>query len=553
MARLDDLIDVYELESRPAIAPEENWTHEDAILITYADMVRARPSDQNSWLAEQHKFLSDRLSGLISSVHILPFFPSSSDDGFSVIDYRRVDEEFGNWQDIEALARDFRLMGDLVINHVSRHSSWFRKYIERVEPWVDYFIEVEPDTDLSGVTRPRSSPLVTAVETKDGQKLVWTTFSRDQIDVNFKNPVVLFDFLDIFLFYLNEGMRVIRLDAVAYLWKEIGTSCIHLPQTHEVIRLLRTVTDHFAPDATLISETNVPHKENISYFGESDEAHMVYQFSLPPLLMHALLTENSRYLTQWAGNVDVPPPGCTYMNFTASHDGVGVRPLEGLVPEEEFSNLIQGIQERGGHISYKQNPDGSMSPYELNISWFDAFASLNGQPEMQENRFFCSQLIMLSLMGVPGIYFHNLLGTPNYEEGVRLTGRYRTINRRKWKKDELQDLLDDTGSRTHRIFSRYQSILRIRKQHPAFHPFGPQRVIDAGPEWFVIERRDPDSREQVLVVANVTSSRHRLRLSDLNVSIGEQDRGEDLLTGREVVIDGEMELSPFDVVWISTG
>lgn len=550
MNRLARLKAKYELSPAEPIEHYRLWNHRDQVLITYADMVRCPARETGSWLQKQHRLLREKLKGVISTIHLLPFFPSSSDDGFSVIDYRRVDEKVGRWEDIEEMSKDFRIMGDLVINHVSRHSEWFRRYLEGDKPWADYFIEVERDVDLSDVTRPRSSPLLTAVQTKNGKKLVWSTFSDDQIDVNFANPDVLFEYLDIFFFYLSKGIRVIRLDAVAFLWKEIGTSCIHLPQTHEVVRLLRTLVNRYRPDVTLITETNVPHKENISYFGQSDETHMVYQFSLPPLLLHALLTENASYLTQWADSIGRPPMGCTYLNFTASHDGIGLRPLEGLVPDKEFSDLVQGIRERGGYVSYRRKPNGTMSPYELNITWFDAFATLNGHEDLQIRRYFCTQILMLSLRGVPGIYFHNLTGTKNYREGVRLTGRHRSINRRKWDDHELRRLLADENSKTRKIFERYREILRIRSDHPAFDPYGRQEVYDVGREWFVLERGEHADRERVLVVANVTLESRTADLAEMGLPVDPDRDYVNLLDGRKAVRGGRAEVGPCEVLWI---
>lgn len=551
MERLENLVDAYKFEKQKPKSIENLWTERDQVLITYADMIRDSSDSGLSPLARQHQFLREELLEQFSTVHILPFFPSSSDDGFSVMDYRRVDEQFGDWDDIVAMAEDFRLMTDMVVNHVSRHSEWFSLFLQGKKPYDNYFIDVDPDIDLSGVTRPRSTPMLTPVQTAKGEKLVWTTFSDDQKDVNFKNPQVLFEFLDILFFYVTRGIKVIRLDAVAFIWKEIGTSCIHLPETHEIVKLFRTLIDYYMPDVTLITETNVPHKENISYFGDGDEAHMVYQFSLPPLLLHALLTENSTYLTDWLSSLEPLPEGCTYFNFTSSHDGIGMRPLEGLVPEEEFLQLAEGIKERGGFISYKQNKDKSKSPYELNITYFDAFASNNGYAGLQEKRFLCSQAIMLSLQGIPGIYFHNLTGTANYLEGVKLTGRYRTINRKKWEYGELADQLRKEGSVTKTIFERYKHLLAVRNDHPAFHPFGEQKVYNTGSRFFVIKRDSPDKFESILVISNLTVSEEDVDLVDMGLPVSREQDYDNLLTGQQVISSGKTVLQPYDVLWIS--
>jgi len=551
LQEMHKLLEQYDLKPVTDKKPYDKvWSHKDQILITYGDMVQPEEGEPVSKLHKQHRFLNEYVKDFISSVHILPFFPSSSDDGFSVVDYKRIDTRLGGWEDIEELSKDYRLMGDLVMNHISRHSSWFKKFLKKQEPYTNYFIEVDPEVDLSNVTRPRSSPLLTPVHTDQGEKFVWTTFSDDQVDVNFSYPDLLFRYIDIFLFYLSEGLSMIRLDAVAYIWKEIGTSCIHLPETHEIVKLVRTIADHYAPETTIITETNVPHKENISYFGDGDEAHMVYQFSLPPLLLHAILTENAKYLTKWAASINSLPENCTYFNFTSSHDGIGVRPLEGLVPEEEFNALVEGMKKRGGFVSEKQNSDGTLSPYELNITYFDAFSDYNGSQSLQERRYICSQIIMLSLQGVPGIYFHNLTATRNNMRGVSITGRYRTINRKKWRYEELVDALNDPDTNTYRIFNRYKEILLKRNQHPAFHPFGPQKVYNIDEDLFCIERRDPEDTERVLVLANLKSKTKIVDLSDSGLPVDKQSASDDILTGKTCIKKSELVLEPYQVAWV---
>ena len=551
LRKTHQLFEEYNLyPSEEQIKYEDVWSHQDQILITYGDMVQPELGEAVDKLHTQHKFLNEYAKRFISTVHILPFFPSSSDDGFSVVDYKRVDSRLGGWEDIEAMSEDYRLMGDLVMNHTSRYSSWFKKYLKKIKPYTNYFIEVDPETDMSSVTRPRSSPVLTPVHTEEGEKFVWTTFSHDQIDVNFSNPEILFRYIDIFLFYISEGLSLIRLDAVAYIWKEFGTSCIHLPETHEIVKLMRTIVDHYAPKTTLITETNVPHKENISYFGKGDEAHMVYQFSLPPLLLHAILTENAVYLTNWAKSLKPLPKNCTYFNFTASHDGIGVRPLEGLVPSEEFHALVEGMKKRGGFVSEKQNSDGSLSPYELNITFFDAFSVYNGSQSLQERRYICSQLIMLSLQGVPGIYFHNLTATRNNVRGVSITGRYRTINRKKWKYEELVDLLNDPDTNTYRIFNRYKNILMKRNEHPAFHPFGKQIVYEIDSDLFCILREDPGHTERVLVVANLKNERVTKPLEDIDLPIEKHSKYDDILTGKTRIKDEKLVLDACQVAWL---
>ena len=435
-------------ELRTDLSTQKQLTEEDVILITYGDQFR---ESHRSSLQSLNAFLQSNLKDVISGIHILPFYPYSSDDGFSVIDYCQVAQELGTWQDIAQLGKDFRLMFDLVANHVSAQSEWFQNFLAGKEPYTDYFPVLDPSTDLSQVVRPRATPVLTPFQTPNGVRYVWTTFSEDQIDLDYRNPQVLLEMVDVLLFYVAQGAQIIRLDAIAFLWKIPGTSCIHLPQTHATVKLFRAILDVVAPSVLLITETNVPHKENISYFGDylpafqrSDEAQLVYQFPLAPLMMHTFLTGNSTHLTDWADGLPELSPGTTFFNFTASHDGIGVRPVEGLLDPDEIQGLIQNTLAHGGQVSYRSNPDGSRSAYELNITWYDALNDpTKPEPELDIQRFLASQAIMLSLAGVPGIYIHSLLGSRNCAKCLENTGRARSINREKYALSKLEQELTD--------------------------------------------------------------------------------------------------------------
>lgn len=491
------------------------WSEKDQWVICYGDSI---VNEGTPPLAVLDTFLQRYLGDTISGVHVLPFFPWSSDDGFSVIHYREVNRELGEWAHIQNLARHYDLMADLVLNHVSRESLWFVDYLTGSLPGRDYFIEVDPDTDVSQVTRPRSSPLLVPISTRRGTRHVWATFSEDQIDLNFENPDVLLEFVGILLFYLQQGVRIIRLDAVAFLWKRLGTSCIHLPETHTVVRLLRAIVDEIAPGTLLITETNVPHAENISYFGlerlaegAPDEAHMVYQFALPPLLLHTLTRGEATTLQTWLNSLPVLPEQCTYLNFTASHDGIGVRPLEGLLPDHERDALLELMHRFGGFVSMRSNPDGSDTPYEINITWFEAMRGTRRGPDpWQIARFLCSQAIMLSLQGIPALYIHTLTGTLNDVEGVERSGRLRSINRRRWQLDELALLLESPSTPTHDVFHALHRLLEQRRQEPCFHPNAPQRVIDTPPELLAIERGPLRNGRRLLALYNVTDGKFDL-------------------------------------------
>lgn len=521
------------------------WDQADSILITYGDMVHSARQDP---LRALKSFLDEHLRGAVSTVHILPFFPYSSDDGFSVIDYREVNPVLGGWDDVEKLNENFSLMFDLVLNHVSRQSEWFQDYVAGIAPCRDFFIEIDPKADLKKVVRPRSLPLLTKTPTRGGTRHLWTTFSEDQIDLDFSNPDVLFEFLDILFFYISKGARIIRLDAIAYLWKKIGTTCIHLPETHEVVKLFRDVVELVAMDVTILTETNVPHEENISYFGDNDEAHMVYQFSLPPLVLHALLTEQTRYLTAWATGLTPPPDGCTYLNFTASHDGVGLRPLEGILEQSEWDALLQHVQDRGGQVSTKRNTDGSDSPYELNITYFDALGLPDDDPATHIERFLCSQALVLALQGIPAIYFNSLIAAPNDAEGVSQTGRARSINRQKWSDKQLEEMLADEQSPRAIVFRRYTHLLSLRARHAAFRPDSPQQVYDLGPALFAVQRKSLKGDDVVVAISNFTRSPQEIAVADPIEAL--RAGGYDVISETKRIKKGKLTLSPYETCWL---
>ena len=529
-----------------APAPDCMWSERDSVLITYADSIQS-PAD-GSPLRALNSFACRHLKGAIRSIHLLPFYPWSSDDGFSVIDYRKVEACNGTWQDVEQLGREFDLMFDLVLNHCSAKSSWFKDFIAGIEPARHYFLQMDPEGDYSDVVRPRTSPLLSRTRTRDGDAHIWTTFSADQVDLNWQNADVLFEFIDILMLYISKGMRIARLDAVAFVWKALGTNCIHRPETHEIVKLFRDIIEIIAPRTILLTETNVPHAENVSYFGRGDEAQMVYQFSLPPLLMHGLATGNAQYLTQWASELAPPPEGCTFFNFTASHDGVGVRPIEGLLPPEEKAKLIQHVEQAGGKINWRGMPDGSKQPYELNITYYSALADPQ-HPELGARRFLCSQALMLSLRGVPGVYLHSLTATPNDIEGVEATGINRRINRRKWQLDELESHLEDELSK--RVFETYLQMLRRRSRHPAFHPDAEQHVFDLDPGLFVHSRVSVDRDETIFCIYNFTAEEQTITNPMDSELLKQTKKFYDILAGRTHGNGKKgIKLAPYQALWL---
>ncbi|MEN0111141.1 MAG: alpha-amylase family glycosyl hydrolase [Planctomycetota bacterium] len=550
-------------EPAPEPADGARWSERDAVLITYADQLRASGGDATPLVALREWLLAHGLDETLGTVHLLPFCPYSSDDGFSVIDYLTVDPDAGSWEDIAALGERVDLMFDLVLNHLSERSDWFQRYLAGEAPYDRFFLEVDPADDFSSVTRPRPGPPYKAVETDRGERHVWSTFSdgpvKDQIDLNYGEPVVAARMLRVLVEYALRGARIVRLDAVAFLWKRLGTTCMHLAETHELVKLMRDVLAAFAPRAIVLTETNVPHAENVSYFGrldpatgEADEAHMVYQFSLPPLLLEAFLSGDATAIRDWLTNLAPPPPGCTFFNFTASHDGVGVRPLEGLVSDERFAAMAEAVARRGAIVNTRTKPDGAEAPYELCVAYFSALApeaTVGGagpDDDLHIRRFLSAQAVMLALRGVPAVYFHSLVGTPNDAEGAASTGKARRINRRKYERGELDAALAE-GTVQRRVFDGMRELLAKRISEPAFHPDGQQRVTtESNPAILSFERVALDETRRVMVAVNCSDVLQVTLVPDHY-----RDGSTDLITGEPMTVEGELALKPGQCVWLA--
>ncbi|QDV24784.1 sugar phosphorylase [Aureliella helgolandensis] len=550
VARLaDEILAVFDgFQSRSPLPQHQLWSQEDCLLITYGDSILDEPTKP---LETLHQFLDQFVKDSASAIHVLPFCPFSSDDGFAVIDYTRVDPKLGDWSQISRLAGRYRLMADLVINHVSSQSQWFQNYCNGVEPGASYFIEAQEGDDLSSVVRPRASPLLRPTQTAGGLKHVWCTFSHDQVDLDFRNPQVLLEFLKIIRLYLEQGVSILRLDAVGFLWKEPGTSCMHLPQTHEIVKLIRTVVDAFAPGTLLITETNVPNHENLTYFGNRNEAHVIYNFSLAPLLVHALLTGKTEYLKRWLMSMPPAPAGCTYLNFTASHDGIGMRPAEGLLSDEEQLQLVETVRRFGGRVSTRRTGDGGERVYELNVALFDALqGTVEGKDPWQVERFLCSQTVMMGLEGIPAFYIHSLLATPNDQQGVATTHHNRSINRHKWNWRVLENQLNDDESVRGRVFRELTRRLQLRRRHTPFHPNSTQFTLQLSEPFFAYWRQSTDRSQSIFCVYNMTDVPQELRMSDLNLI--STDSWYDAISGCQLEDQNSvLTVTPYQSLWIT--
>lgn len=516
-----------------------HWDESDVVLITYADQFH---SEKEKPLPTFNQFWTQWLSSVFSHVHLLPFYPWSSDDGFSVIDYYQVSPETGDWNDIHDLTASCRLMFDFVCNHMSAKSEWFTFYLQQAPGYENFFIEMDPATDLHAVTRPRALPLLTPFTLQDKTvRYLWTTFSEDQVDLNYSNPDVLLAMIDVLLTYLERGADYVRLDAVGYMWKTPGTSCIHLEKTHQLIKLFRAIADDVAPGTVIITETNVPHQDNVSYLGNGhDEAHMVYQFSLPPLVLHTLHRQDCRVLCQWAQTLALPSNETTWFNFLASHDGIGLNPLRGLLAEEDILALVTAMQKEGALVNWKNNPDGTRSPYELNVTWMDALSHQNDSDEERFAKFILTHALLLTFPGVPAIYIQSILGSRNDYEGVEKHGYNRAINRKKYQRETIEEALMVEGSLRHEVYQTLSRLIHIRRGNKAFHPESDFDICSLTPTVMRIIR-SADERETITALFNFSD-----RKQSINAGI---DKGIDVISGINVC--GEtLTLQPWQVMWI---
>jgi glucosylglycerate phosphorylase len=554
LPRLLALIEGFRRENPLIAVPRKALFDEtDVVLITYGDQVRERGHPP---LETLRHFLNAYVGRVVTGVHLLPHYPSSSDDGFAVIDHSGVDPLLGEWRHVEQLASSFRLMLDAVVNHTSASSPWFLGWRYGDPQYRDFFIELDPDTVTSAVVRPRTSPLLTPFESSAGTRWVWTTFSPDQVDLNYANPEVLLRMTAVLLDYLARGASMLRLDAIAFLWKRLPGPCVHLPETHAVVKLWRTVVDAVAPGTLLITETNVPHQENMSYFGTgSDEAHLIYQFPLPPLALAAFHWGDATTLQEWMSGLSTPSQQTAFFNFLGGHDGVGLRPAEGLLSRAQIAEMCALVERDGGAVSYRAHPDGTQTPYELNTVYFDALNQrASDEPrERQVSRFLAAQSILLALAGVPALYFHALFGSRNWTEGFHHTGRARVINRQRLALSTLEAELEDPTSLRHEVLQRLRARIATRIQEPAFHPGGPQQVVRGGSGSVAFQRTAPDGSSTVLCVHDVSGEPGRFRAGRAH-GLDPGRRYVDLADGSEhrAEVDGTVDVSlgAYGVRWL---
>ena len=524
---------------------KKNISEKTTLVICYGDSVY---SEKKKSIKVFQTFFQKRLKSYFNTIHFLPFYPSSSDSGFAVKDHFKVENKLGSWSDIKSISRSNNVMADMVINHSSARGLWFKNFLKKKEPGKDFFLTVDSKFNISKVVRPRDHRLLKKIKIFKRPEYLWRTFSPDQIDLNFKNPSVLIQFIKIMIHLINNGVTIFRLDAIAYLWKENRTKCINLKQTHQIIKLLRIIINLLNIQTTIITETNLPEKENLSYFGSNDEANWIYNFSLPPLLIHALLFENSSYLNKWSENLPNTKSGNSYLNFIASHDGIGIRPTEGLFNEKTLKNFLKRLKKNGSKFSYRKIQNKSKKVYEANITIFDALkkSDYDKKGEFYLERYVSAHAIMVSFEGIPAIYFNSIFGTSNDEAKFIITGNNRDVNRYKWNLKNITNKLKDNKTKQSIFYNKICNLLNIRRKQKAFHPNASRLNLDFGPKIYGFKRISKDKKQTIICITNLSSNIQKTKINLKNQKVKNLMNSEINFENKKFLI-----LKPFETVWLS--
>ncbi len=532
------------------ITNKECWDESYAVLITYADSVY---KNGEATLITLRDLLSKHFGSLSKVVHILPFLKSTSDGGFAVSSFESLETKFGDWDDLKSLSDKHILMADLVLNHVSSSHPWVQQFIKSQEPGLSNVFSPEQNLDWTNVVRPRSSSLFSQINTEDGLKQVWTTFGPDQIDLNWHNPKMSLEFLKLIVNFLSNGIKWLRLDAVGFIWKESGTTCLHLPKAHSIVKILRILLENLLSNGVLITETNVPQKENLSYLVPEDEAHMAYNFPLPPILLEAIITSRADILNSWIFDWPELPECTTLFNFTASHDGVGLRALEGLMDDKRIKNLLINCEKRGGLVSHRRLSNGEDKPYELNISWWSAMEdSGRDSHRYQYERFLLTQLLVIVLKGVPAFYLPALLASENDIKSFSKTGQRRDLNREKFKSEHLISIFDNPESNANKNLKFLKNAMDVRAKLKQFHPCSKMKCLSKGRSDIVVIKRGI-GLDAIFTIHNMTENKINYQLNDQEFPTLSKNYlvMHDYLTSDRYNCNN-INLDPFQVIWLGT-
>ncbi|WP_440922426.1 alpha-amylase family glycosyl hydrolase [Candidatus Pelagibacter sp.] len=540
-----EIVEIIQQFNKKNPKKKKSISEKTTLVICYGDSVY---SEKKKSIKVFQSFFQKKLKNYFNTIHFLPFYPSSSDSGFAVKDHYKVENKLGNWQDVKNVSKLSNVMADIVINHSSARGLWFKNFLKKKEPGKDYFLIVNSKFNTSKVVRPRDHKLLKKIKIFKKSDYLWRTFSPDQIDLNFRNPHVLIQFIKIMIHLINNGVTIFRLDAIAYLWKENGTQCINLKQTHEIIKLFRYIINLLNVQTTIITETNLPEKENLSYFGSNDEANWIYNFSLPPLLIHAFLFENSSYLNKWSKNLPNTKNENCYLNFIASHDGIGIRPTEGLLNKKTLNSFLKRLKKNGSKFSYRKVQNKVKKVYEANITIFDALkkSDYDQKGEFYLERYVSAHAIMISFEGIPAIYFNSMFGASNDEAKFIITGNNRDVNRYRWNLKNISNKLKVKNTKQSIFYNKLCNLLNIRRKQKAFHPNAQRINLNFGSKIYGFKRISKDKKQTIICITNLSSKSQKTRIVKKSKKIKNLLNLRIKLENKKFLV-----LKPFETVWLS--
>jgi sucrose phosphorylase len=472
-------------------------------LICYADRL-------GGTLRGLKQLLAGPFAGLFGGVHILPFFHpiDGADAGFDPIDHTQVDERLGDWDDVRALAGDVDVMADVIVNHISSHSPQFLDFSAhgRRSRYDGLFLTLDSvfprgasEQDLLAIYRPRPGLPFTPMTLADGtRRILWTTFTPEQIDIDVAHPEGTRYLDDILRIFSASGVRLIRLDAVGYAVKRAGTSCFMMEETFAFIRDFSARAK--ARGLEVLVEIHSHHQLQIRIASQVD---WVYDFALPPLVLHAFFTGTARYLKEW---IAIRPANA--LTVLDTHDGIGVidigadshdpAALPGLVPAAGIDQLVQQIHanSRGDSLRATGAAASNLDLYQVNCTFYDALAR-------DDVRYLLSRAIQFFLPGIPQVYYTGLLAGHNDMALLARTGVGRDINRHHYTRGEIEEAL------ARPVVADLFALIRLRNTHPAFQ--GSFDLIPAGDE--MLELRWRNGAAQASLSVNLRTAAHELRLA----------------------------------------
>lgn len=529
----------------------EYFSEKDVILIVYGDNIKNKKEPTLKTLSG---FLG-KIKKYINIVHIIGLFLYSSDRGFSIIDFKKINPRFGKFSHLKKIEKNFKLLIDFVCNHISSKSDWYKKFAKGDKEYQNFFIcfdKLPEKEKIECVFRPRTTPLLVKRNLAIGRKWLWRTFCHDQIDLNYQNPKVLLKMIDVFLFYVERGAKLIRLDAIGYIWKKLGTTCFLTKESHVFIQLLRNILDIVSPDTLLIAEVNIGIKENLTYLGKKEkEAQLIYNFTLAPLVLYSFYKENTKKLINSLNLFDFTSKSKNIINILDCHDGISVVGAKDVLSQKEIKFLEKEILKRNGKINYKKEKN-KKTPYEFNITWWSAIEEKKESEILNIKKYIASRGIQFSLKGIPAIYFLGLFGIENCISCYEKTKKTRDINRKRFTENKIKKFLLEQKMKENKVFYEILRLLKYRNKEKAFHPAGEQIPLFLNKKLFSIIRISPNKKEKILVIINIsrdnikikikpeeiyTSRKHLLNIIDKTILLCQKD-------GFNILVH------PYQILWL---